>query len=246
MPPSRRPPAVPAFRPPSPPALLLLSLFLLLPALAPGAARAQSLADIAKQAQTAHLGIFNKTEVKAGPIGPLPKWLGVLEKMKAQKEMLKRCAAQLPSCDPADAKPWREVEAEAASLEPMARLKAVNAFFNKWPYKTDLDNYGVDDYWATPVEFMTRSGDCEDYAIAKFYALLQLGVPNDDMRIVAIMDHIRNIGHAVLVVRIGNDSVVLDNLSNLVMSHTRYPQYDPQFSVNETTRWMHIGTIATK
>lgn len=219
---------------------------LLCSALLAGPARAQSLADIARQAQTAHLGLFNKTEVKAGPIGPLPKWQGVLDKMKVQKEMLRRCTAAPAACDPADAKPWRDILAEAAPLEPMARLKAVNAFFNKWPYKTDLDNYAVEDYWATPVEFMTRSGDCEDYAIAKFYALLQLGVPNDDMRVVAVTDHIRNIGHAVLVVHIGADSVVLDNLSNLVMSHTRYPQYDPQFSVNETTRWMHIGPIATK
>ena len=207
---------------------------------------AQSLADLARQAQTAKLGIFNKTEAKAGAIGQLPKWQGVLDKMKTQKEMLKRCTEALTGCDPADAKPWRQITTEAAGLEPMVKLKAVTAFFNKWPYKTDIDNYGIEDYWATPVEFMARSGDCEDYAIAKFYALLQLGFANDDMRVVAVTDRIRNIGHAVLVVRIANDSVVLDNLSNLVMSHTRYPQYDPQFSVNESTRWMHIGTIATK
>ena len=224
------------------PAGFLFVLALLLPAPAP----AQSLADLARQAQAAHVGLFGKTETKVGPIGNLPKWQGVLDKMKTQKEMLKHCTEALAACDPADAKPWRQITAEAAGLEPMAKLKAVTAFFNKWPYKTDIDNYGVEDYWATPVEFMTRSGDCEDYAIAKFYALLQLGFANDDMRVVAVTDRIRNIGHAVLVVRIANDSVVLDNLSNLVMSHSRYPQYDPQFSVNETTRWLHIGTIATK
>ncbi len=206
----------------------------------------QSLGDIARQAQTARPGIFGKTEMRAPSIGSVPKWQGVLDKMKTQKDMLKRCTASATACDPAASKPWNQITTEAAGLDPIAKLKAVNAFFNKWPYKTDLENYGIDDYWATPVEFMSRSGDCEDYAITKFYALLQLGFSNDDMRIVAITDHIRNIGHAVLVVRIGTDSVVLDNLSNLVMSHSRYPQYDPQFSVNETTRWMHIGPIATK
>ncbi len=227
-------------------ALLWLVCIGLLVGLAPDVGRAESLGDIARQVQGAHVGLFGKTEIRAGEIGALPKWQNVIDKMKSQKDMLKRCAASVSACDPAATKAWNQIITSASKLEPMAKLKVVTAFFNKWPYKTDMENYGVTEYWATPAEFMARSGMCHDYAITKFYALLELGVPNDDMRIVAVIDHIRGENHAVLVVNIANDYVVLDSLSDLVMSHTRYPQYDPQFSVNETTRWIHIGAIPTK
>ena len=221
-------------------ALLLVAATLL-----PGAGWGQSLADIAKQVKTTHIGLFGKPEMRAGAVDAVLKWKSVLDKMKAQKEQLKRCAVDAASCDPAT-KAWHKIMGDVAGLDRMAQLKAVTIFFNKWPYKTDLENYHVVEYWATPVDFLIRSGMCHDYAITKFYALLELGFSNDDMRIVALTDQIRGIGHAVLAVHMGNDFVILDNLSDLVMSHTRYPQYDPQFSVNETTRWMHVASLMAK
>ena len=122
----------------------------------------------------------------------------------------------------------------------LEQLKAVNRFFNRYPYRTDMEIYGVLDYWATPAEFMKNSGDCEDYAIIKYYALKQLGVDPDSMRIVVLTDVIRNLAHAVLVVYHEGDVHVLDNLSNLVLSHTRLTHYRPQFSVNENFRWVHM------
>jgi predicted transglutaminase-like cysteine proteinase len=50
-----------------------------------------------------------------------------------------------------------------------------NRFLNDWRYKPDDQNYGQRDYWATPLEFLRRSGDCEDYAIAKYVTLRELG-----------------------------------------------------------------------
>jgi predicted transglutaminase-like cysteine proteinase len=98
----------------------------------------------------------------------------------------------------------------------------------------------VTDYWATPKEFLMLSGDCEDYSIAKYFALKQLGLDISKMRIVVVKDRIRNVGHAVLAVYMDNTAYILDNLSNLVLPHNKYSHYIPQYSVNEIYRWAHI------
>ena len=120
------------------------------------------------------------------------------------------------------------------------KLDTVNKFFNRWPYKLDHEVYGVSEYWASPNQFMRTSGDCEDYSIAKFYALKQLGFSDNEMRIVILKDSIRGIGHAVLAIYEKNDILILDSLSNLILTHTKYRHYIPQYSMNSTTRWAHI------
>ena len=125
----------------------------------------------------------------------------------------------------------------------METLKAVNAFFNQWPYRLDIEVYGRSDYWASPGEFLKLSGDCEDYSIAKYFALKQLGFETQNMRIVVIKDRIRNIGHAVLAVYMDETVYILDNLSDLVLPHSRYRHYIPQYSVNGENRWAHIQPI---
>ncbi len=57
------------------------------------------------------------------------------------------------------------------------KLNGVNKFYNDVRYVSDKTNYGVSDYWATPYEFLGRDkGDCEDYVIAKYFALQYLGM----------------------------------------------------------------------
>ncbi|MFH1913788.1 MAG: transglutaminase-like cysteine peptidase [Pseudomonadota bacterium] len=179
--------------------------------------------------------LFGTVEFK-GPITQLPKWTGVLDKMKGWKGFFED-----PSMAGVPARQsWQALKGEIASAPPMDRVKAVNKYFNQWPYRLDQANFGQSDYWATPPEFMKKSGDCEDYSIAKFYALKELGFTGDDMRIVALRDTIRNIGHAVLVVYLDGDAYVLDNQTVMVLSHAKYKHYLPQYSVNERFRWMHV------
>ena len=129
-------------------------------------------------------------------------------------------------------------------MPPMWRLKIAcgwsNSYFNKQPYRQDSEVYGVNEYWATPDEFLRMSGDCEDYAIAKFFALRQLGFDAETMRIVILWDEIRGIGHAVLAVYQTDKILILDNLSELIVPHERYRHYIPQYSMNESSRWAHI------
>ena len=141
---------------------------------------------------------------------------------------------------PALFKQWQTLVASTKSASVLDKAKAVTAFFNRWPYRTDREIWKVDDYWATPGEFLKRSGDCEDFSITKMYALIKLGVDPQALRIVALKDTIRNLAHAVLVVYADNEAYILDNLTDMVLPHTRYRNYYPHYSVNGIYRWAHV------
>ncbi len=211
----------------------------------PASAAAQTLADVVRASRQAELtdgtGLLGSVEVQSDSLQGLPQWTRVLTAMQADEPAFNRCLDNADDCATPVLKNWRRVVNGAKGLGRREKLKAVNEFFNRWPYKLDSEIYGLSEYWATPREFMTRSGDCEDYSIAKYFALRQLGFSKGEMRIVILMDAIRGVGHAVLAVYEGNDILILDSLSNLILSHSLYKHYAPQYSMNETTRWAHIG-----
>ena len=178
-----------------------------------------------------------QTAAFKGSFDALPKWKRVLSKAREQVRVLGSCQGQ--GC-PAGATSWQRIMGQARGREPMEQLKLVNDFFNKWPYRLDMDAYGVSDWWATPQEFLKISGDCEDYAITKYFALRELGFPADDLRVVILKDQIRGIAHAVLTVFLHGDAYVLDNVSSMVFTHGKYKHYVPYYSLNEHHRWSHI------
>lgn len=135
---------------------------------------------------------------------------------------------------------WEQLRQRLSGLPRLDILREVNRFWNAWPYRSDREVWKKEDYWAIPAEFLQRSGDCEDFCIAKYFTLRELGLPACDMRIVVVKENIRNIAHAVLVVFDGSDAYVLDNLSDNVRPMHRVRNYTPHFSVNEEGRWMHV------
>ena len=95
------------------------------------------------------------------------------------------------------------------------------------------------DYWATPSQFLTRNGDCEDYAITKYFSLRQLGFSADSMRIVVLQDLNLNTAHAILIVYMGKKALVLDNQVATVVDATSILHYQPIYSINEKHWWLH-------
>lgn len=115
----------------------------------------------------------------------------------------------------------------AAAKDKLLALKRVQFSYLKYKYKEDFKNYGKSDYWASPQEFKKkRSGDCEDFAIAKYFDLLERGFRDEDMKITVIMD--KNTPHAVLVVNVDGNKYILDNLTpgRVVKSDNIYPLYE--------------------
>lgn len=184
--------------------------------------------------------LFGTLEFTSSSLRALPQWRRILETMAQESTAMADCTAEAADCTSPALQSWRELQLQAQDLSRMDKLHAVNRFFNRWPYKSDAEAFGRREYWASPSDFMARSGDCEDYAIAKYFALRQLGFDKQELRIVVLYDRIRNVGHAVLAVYDDTDILILDSLSNLITAHTRYRHYIPQYSMNETTRWAHV------
>lgn len=64
----------------------------------------------------------------------------------------------------------------------MEKMEKVNDFFNRTPYVSDKEIWGENDYWATRYEFIGKDkADCEDYVIAKYFTLKELGVPTSKL-----------------------------------------------------------------
>lgn len=122
----------------------------------------------------------------------------------------------------------------------LARLATVNRAVNRVPYVEDRANYGVDDYWASLDEFLTRGGDCEDYAIAKYMLLRRAGVAAGAMRVVVVRDLALSASHAILAVTIAGRAYILDNQAADVKPASAVARYQPVYSINETGWWLHM------
>jgi predicted transglutaminase-like cysteine proteinase len=137
---------------------------------------------------------------------------------------------------------WQDLLKQSAELPVADKLLRVNEFFNRRiQFESDQLAWGSSDYWATPMETLARGkGDCEDFTIAKYFTLLDLKVPNEQLRLVYVKARIggpsSNIeqAHMVLAYYPSADAepVVLDNLITDIRPASRRPDLLPIFSFN--------------
>lgn len=135
----------------------------------------------------------------------------------------------------------------SSAQEDERRLAAVNSFFNqRLAFREDIDTWGVPDYWAAPLESLDkRAGDCEDYAIGKYFALTSSGVPASRLRMVYVRARLagQSLAHMVLAyyAEPGADPLILDNLRPEVLPASRRPDLTPVFSFNTEGLWQGTG-----
>ena len=116
---------------------------------------------------------------------------------------------------------------------------------NRWVndnvrYVEDRQLYGQADYWASArTTLQRRAGDCEDIAIAKMQLLAAMGVARDDMYLTIARDLARNADHALLVVRLEDRFVLLDNATNDVLDARESYDYRPIMSFSTAGKWLH-------
>lgn len=192
------------------------------------------------QASRSFPSVFGAGEVAGASLTPFKRWTAVLERIVHETPAYDEpCAIRFRGrCIAAE---WRMLVRDLAGRARRERIDAVNAFFNRMPYLLDSTNWGVSDYWASPLQFLGRSGDCEDYAIAKFVTLRQLGFSNEELRLVVLDDLNLGIAHAVLVVADGDRLLVLDNQIPDVVDSRRILHYRAIYSINEDRWWLHRG-----
>lgn len=118
------------------------------------------------------------------------------------------------------------------------KLSAVNRFYNNVPYGSDIEIYGVKNYWATPWEFLGKNrGDCEDYVIAKYYALLYLGVDSKKLFFTYVRSKNSTVPHMVLTYfkTPRSEPLVLDNNSDRVIPASKRTDLTPIYYFNGDT-----------
>ncbi|EHR71075.1 putative periplasmic protein [Burkholderiales bacterium JOSHI_001] len=124
-----------------------------------------------------------------------------------------------------------------------AQLAAVNQFFNRQVIFTDdMLVWGVVDHWASPIETLAKGrGDCEDYAIAKYFSLLALGMPTAKLRLVYVRVQTGGAAQAHMVLAYypspQAEPMVLDNLITDIRPASRRPDLTPVFSFNSDGLW---------
>lgn len=130
-----------------------------------------------------------------------------------------------------------------ADLE--TRLREVNGFFNRRVrWLDDIDIWGQEDYWATPLETLGRGqGDCEDFSIAKYITLKELGVPGEELRMIYVRARIGRSGITQAHMVLGYyetpaaDPLVLDNLVPSITRGSLRDDLKPLFSFNSSGLW---------
>ncbi|MCU7945323.1 MAG: transglutaminase-like cysteine peptidase [Candidatus Thiodiazotropha sp. (ex Cardiolucina cf. quadrata)] len=121
------------------------------------------------------------------------------------------------------------------------KLKLVNDFFNQIPYQSDATLWDQKDYWATPLELLVREGgDCEDYSIAKYFTLKEMGVADEKLRIMYVKSVELNQSHMVLTYYPNPSAIpkVLDNLNPQLLSASSRMDLMPVYSFNADGLWL--------
>ena len=133
--------------------------------------------------------------------------------------------------------------ASSARVESVG-LRQVNGFFNQVPYYSDLQHWGVADYWATPSEMLgSFGGDCEDYSISKYLSLKEVGVPIEKLRITYVRALQLGESHMVLAYYPTPDAdpLILDNLNGTILPASQRRDLEPVYSFNDDDLWVPGG-----
>lgn len=143
--------------------------------------------------------------------------------------------------------PLKALIGQSAALPDEERLALVNQFFNRRIlFRDDAEVWGQGDFWASPLETLNRGeGDCEDYAIAKYFTLLASGVSATSLRLVYVRAQLGggSQAHMVLAYYPGPaaEPLILDNLVTEVRPASRRPDLTPVFSFNAEGLWQGVS-----
>lgn len=183
---------------------------------------------------------FNDLSSKrSANISPFTKWTGMVSRYdRSRKVSDTECGkTRFHPCSVSD---WKSLLDSARSKPLRQKMDIVNNWSNTHPYIEDMMNWGMEDYWETPYEFMAISGDCEDYAISKYYSMRALGIPSEQMRIIVVQDlNLGGIIHAILGVYDGDNLYILDNQIKQVTPALKIFHYRPVYGINEDAWWSY-------
>jgi predicted transglutaminase-like cysteine proteinase len=177
---------------------------------------------------------FGLTAVPVGTGDLLAKWSGVEADIRAESEILARCRDSAERC-PAVARTFLAIIAAGRALTGRARIGVINRAVNLAIHPmSDLEQWGVPDRWSAPLDTLTSGlGDCEDYAIAKYVALKEAGVAENDLRLVIVRNVAAGEDHAVAAARLDGNWIMLDNRWLTLVEDSKMRRVIPLFVLDD-------------
>ena len=136
---------------------------------------------------------------------------------------------------------WQNLILSNTNMSDIDKLNKVNLFFNQLEFVNDIDNWGEDDYWTTPTEFIVcQAGDCEDFSIAKYFTLCAMGVPEGKLSLTYVKALKYNAHHMVLTYdsTLGAEPLILDNIVNTIKPASERSDLIPIYRFNGTNLWL--------
>lgn len=167
--------------------------------------------------------------------GLVNKWRTASEAIERDLDILRRCEADRARCDSPAALRLIAIAGAARHREGLGRLGEINRAINLAIRPvSDMAQYGVPDYWSSPLATLAAgAGDCEDYAIAKYAALRAAGIAASDMRLMIVDDRLAREEHAVLAVRFEGRWRILDNRTLIMVEDTQMRHALPLFALDQ-------------
>jgi predicted transglutaminase-like cysteine proteinase len=185
--------------------------------------------------------LFGKEQVYFADLHPFTKWNKVVARTERQlTDSRELCPAEPDDPDCVLAR-WQAFVAALRRLPVLERVARVNSTLNRVPYIPSVVNWRDRDHWETPFEFLQHGGQCEDFAIAKLVALAESGIDEGDLRLVVVWDEVERDAHAVAVVYVGDQALVLDNQIKEVTPDTEIVRYEPLYAINRLGWWLPVA-----
>ncbi|MBI3702043.1 MAG: transglutaminase-like cysteine peptidase [Afipia sp.] len=162
------------------------------------------------------------------------KWRAVERAIVDDLKVIAQCRDDHSSCSSPEALQFLKIVADASEQSGLARVGTINRAFNLAIRPvSDLAQYGVEDVWTSPLATLASgAGDCEDYAIAKYVALREAGISQEDLRLVILRNETSGEDHAVAAVRVEGRWRMLDNRFLLMLEDTEVTKFQPLFAID--------------
>jgi len=142
---------------------------------------------------------------------------------------------------------WRELVGLLTTAPEAEKLRRVNDLFNRqMRWADDRTVWGQEEYWATTLESIGMgAGDCEDFVIAKYFTLQELGVSVEKLRFTYVRavrgptDDPQGLAHMVLsyYASPASEPMVLDNLIGEIRPASVRTDLRPVFTFNALGIW---------
>jgi predicted transglutaminase-like cysteine proteinase len=168
---------------------------------------------------------------EASDFGP---WAALSAQTEADDALMQSCLADKRNCASADIVRFRKMIDLARALPPRDQLNLVHHYFNTIEWTTDARETWSSVYHTA----LTKRGDCEDIALAKYQTLRMLGWSAQDLRMVVGWDGEEKDWHALLAVRLNDDVLILDSIKGL-QSPALLGSVRLVYSISESGVWDH-------